>query len=222
MKKFILIVIALCMILSLIACNANTPIETGEWITVGGDRAWLPSTFEELSSPEYAKDIIRIEIIDVWEEEDGIPWAPEWRDTMIKHKVRVLEVFKGELRPGEIIEVWSVVHISMQHDIRIELSFEIGDDIIVFQNVYTAESGFKMFFVSNNLSQIYRIPLQENIRNTDGTRTSAIHSRQLEIVNRGPRLITVSGEELASVAQRNGLEVGRDIPNFSATDKVLE
>ena len=125
----------------------NTDQQDVQIIIVKGQYAFYPDVD---SLARRATDIIRVEVLDSRVELVNIllpPFDPDedisvWYDIHTVYRLRVIEVFKGNMEPGMVTEVMQTgglldnIHL-INYDF---LEFIYGDDLVLF--IYTFDDGY--------------------------------------------------------------------------------
>ena len=202
-------------------------------VTIDGDYWTLPNTscIEELL--ESTRDVFRAEVIcerQEWMRPDGFdPDEDPGTRLFLVYRLLILEVFQGNLVPGEIVEVrqrlqhpyyvreGDLDYYDIQEIIsRLRFSIAVGDDIVLFTTIRNIDMPHGHLPTNLVLPiEVHRVPPQEGMTNSDGSRSSvANYDGELKRFP-GNTTLTVSIEDLVNIAQRNGIETGRDIPNFA-------
>jgi len=147
-KKQCILVCLIALMLVLSACVQ--PINNDEVITEyfeGGD-AWIRTSIEELST--YSTNVIRAEVIDSRVErintllsdfdlDDEI--AEQFIMLHTVHRLKVIEVFEGDLKAGNIVEVMQKGGRLGNHELiyNRQLQLNSGDDLIFFLRNFEAQ-----------------------------------------------------------------------------------
>ena len=221
MKKFFLIVAALLILLALAACASveqhdeapHDVVRMPSWVKdmgldedaevivqVSADYPYYTS-IDSLSAR--ASDIVRVEVLDERVEliNTLIPSADELEDVgdtreaydvFTVHRIRVLEVFKGNAEIGDILELKQIggqwENITLICDDKIP--FAIGNDLVLFLETYDIE-GMPASLL-NPFQSAYRFP-------PSGERIVAMNANEiLESLYPGNRL-TLTLEDLINL-----------------------
>jgi len=205
MKKAFLSLLAVCALLFLSACATR--------VYLSGSRI-LYIDFEDLAS--MATHILRVEVVS-----EHVDWhdprlfrTPTDRDVYrvsTFSQVQILEIFQGEnVAIGEVIEIVQaggrLGRTEWINDASV--TFAIGEDVILFLSDLS-EFGERPFVLVGSSQGVYRVTLTETLAANASYMPSIVTSGTIESL-RGNH-ITVTPDDLRSIAERNNIEVGMAI-----------
>jgi len=225
MKKLLLILITISIISGLAACRNET-----ERVYISADwQEWR--SIEELASE--ATHVLRVEVLNERLELlnrfglQSVPPSIDPYELYTIHQVRILEVFQGDVAPGDIIDVAQVGGRLGNIEVvnKDHVSILTGGDFIFFL-FYNPENPLfpnSPAGLMNPWQAIYHVASTDggisnnqgdNATNTQNTYTSIIQRGQIESLPGNDLTLTI--EDLKAIAEQNKIEVG--MPIQSATE----